>query len=250
MHTLIQPKRTWRERLHEWYGRRSPEERHGLIALVGGIPLLILGYCLSSWFSQQEIGALRDRIGQLEYDNSKLQFAMQPFSNAVIQIYGRADAEAMKKLARHLSAMTADVKSAQHELKTLQSSEYQAPTMASMPTNEIIPGKDKRRVAVLATTNNATRVFLLLQDSPIRNNIQAVAQNWVTKGQEALTQPGVLYNVVLYNFADEGSLVVNNLIFHLTYLKDLRQTNRIKSLEVKDGRIYFDGMEIPAFGAP
>jgi hypothetical protein len=250
MHTIIQPKKTWRERLHEWYGRRSPEKRHGLIALVGGIPLLILGYYLSSWSSQQEIGALRDRIGQLEYDNSKLQFAMQPFSNAVIQIYGRADAETMKKLAQHLSVVAADLRSAQHEIKTPQSSEYQAATLAGMPTTEIIPGKDKTRVAVLVTTNNTAKVFLLLQDCPIPNNVQAIGQNWVTKGQEALTQPGVLYNVVLYSLADEGSLVVNNLVFHLTYLKDVRQTNRIKSLEVKDGRVFFDGMEIPAFGAP
>jgi hypothetical protein len=230
----------------------SPQVKAALIgfgALLAGCLLTFflqfLGFAAANRRLTQELGKANSKI-------QDLQFELTPVRTAAIQRYGRADAETIKMLADYLTNVDAILKAANREIDTLKSPDYQAATAANLTITETIRAKDTNRAALLQTTdktNRTTRILVCLSHTPIAGSVQTVCQNWATGAQTSLSSPGGINNVILYNFAGSlstsDSVNMADLIFNVSYLRDLRQTNHFSKVEVRGDQVYLDGRHLP-----
>ena len=124
--------------------------------------------------------------------------------------------------------------------KKIEDVEFLVNTLYSKMTAEHFAGSDSNKVKVLHFGNDASQAFFTLQDVPVMNSVQITAQG---DTQYPLISVVSIANVATTYF-NKGNDPAN-LTFTVQYVKDTRQTNRIKDVSFKGNKVFLDGKYYP-----
>jgi hypothetical protein len=158
----------------------------------------------------------------------------------------------MEATQRQLTTALAQVKEQQ---KVISSSQNFVKEIFSSYTTDIVwVGKEpKTKYAVVPPEDGSlslngkkiTAVYIVLSSVPIAGTVQL---QWGVYSQPRNSYV-IFHNLLIAFWGDPPGELVNNA-FDVSYFPDKGDTDTIKSLVFKDGRVFADGEPLPKFGHP
>jgi hypothetical protein len=140
---------------------------------------------------------------------------------------------------REIRQMELKVASAQGDLeaqsKKIQDVEFLVGNLFSKTVTDLIHGSDSDRVKIRKFKDGASQVFLVLTKIPIQKSLQGVGKG--PSGQFPLIGLSSTWNVAIATFGRGDPASVD---YTISYVQDTRETNKVKTIEMKDEEVYFD----------
>jgi hypothetical protein len=141
---IIQPRRSWVEKLTSGIKGSAPQVKQGLIVAAVTVAISLftaIGGCIGA---HSENSRLKDKVHDLEQE-------LLPFRNLAVQEFNRADAESMKKLAASMSALRTDyseqlkrTEALQIEIEHLRTNTVELRTL--IPKRRVINDEGAKRI--------------------------------------------------------------------------------------------------------
>jgi hypothetical protein len=137
-------------------------------------------------------------------------------------------------------------RSLQIQQKKIESVELLVENLFSRTCFETISGSDTQRVVIQPLDGDRKRLFLKLEHVPLKKTIQCLSGGnpfLVNSGMLQLSPMQHHRNVAYYGeITGDGNL--RTLTFAVQYVKDVQNTNLVKSIELRDKEVFLDGTKV------
>jgi hypothetical protein len=193
--------------------------------------------------TEQMQGQLDSHQKQIDQHQKELDFAQGKIWTNQMEVV-----ESQKNITnqyRKLGLLQAELVTAQTNLleqeKKIEDVEALVDGLYSKFEFENIVGSDTNRVFVRQFSDGTYQIFFAFKYPAINKSVSGTFRGDL--GLQPLTVPmGVYKNIVMAYFAST-SVPPTTRTFSFQYSKDTRETNTIKSVSFKDGKVLFDGIE-------